>query len=126
MLKAMLNQLRLEMMEKLDLREKIELVKKLKAAPYNMSYGDIQKRTGLAKSTMHRWMTQPIGSLANKYFNVDNYLFAKMRMLKNYESQVKKYGLGWVKAIEGLAKFRGYIANCTYAESVQVIKEVDN
>lgn len=71
MIKILLNQLRLECMEKLDLKEKIKLVKKLRAKPYNLSYNDITKKTGLPKTTMHRWMTQPLGQLEYQTFNVD-------------------------------------------------------
>jgi len=63
--------------------------------------------------------------VAHKFFNIDDYFFEKMKLLREYESQVKKYGIDWVKAIEGLARFRGYLANCVYAEAVQIIKEVE-
>ncbi len=60
----------------------------------------------------------------NKFFDITDYVGQKTKIIRMYESQVDKYGLDWIKAIEALAKYRGYLAGTLYAESVMVVKEV--
>ncbi len=49
----------------------------------------------------------------------------KMNALKCHESQIEKFGNGFLEAIEGRARYRGYEIGCKYAECFEVIRAVN-
>jgi len=56
------------------------------------------------------------------YFDITETLEKKIAMLEAHESQLKKYGENWIKAMLGRAKLRGYECSADYAETFECLR----
>lgn len=56
------------------------------------------------------------------YSNITNSINMKIKTLKGYKSQYRKYGKEWIEAIKGRAKLRGFESNCNFAEVFEVVR----
>ena len=56
------------------------------------------------------------------YVDISPTIEIKMNALKCHESQVKKYGDGFLEAVEARAKHRGYEIKSKYAECFEIIR----
>ena len=56
------------------------------------------------------------------YVDVTGYLPHKLASLKAHVSQYEKYGPAWLEAIEGRARYRGFEAGVTHAETYEVVR----
>jgi len=61
---------------------------------------------------------------AQKFIDISHTIDAKMASLNAYETQLERYGTGWLEAIRGRAAHRGFQIGCRYAEAFQVVKEL--
>ncbi|MBI4519141.1 MAG: PIG-L family deacetylase [Deltaproteobacteria bacterium] len=61
---------------------------------------------------------------AQKFVDISDTIESKMGSLSCYETQLEKYGQGWLEAIRGRAAHRGFQIGCRYAEAFEVIKEI--
>lgn len=61
----------------------------------------------------------------NYFVDITETMELKMKSVKAHESQVEKFGIGWLEAIEGRSKFRGFQMNAKYAEAFTVGKIFD-
>ena len=59
------------------------------------------------------------------YVDITSTFNLKMDALKCHKSQIEKFGNGFLEAIEGRARYRGYEIGCKYAESFEVIRAVN-
>ena len=59
------------------------------------------------------------------YVDITSTFNLKMDALKCHKSQIEKFGNGFLEAIEGRARYRGYEMGCKYAESFEVIRAVN-
>lgn len=59
------------------------------------------------------------------YVDITSTFELKMDALKCHKSQIEKFGNGFLEAIEGRARYRGYEIGCKYAESYEVIRAVN-
>lgn len=61
----------------------------------------------------------------NYFVDITNYIDKKTAIMKLYESEVdKRPAPRSLENIEALATFRGSTANCQYAESFMLLKEI--
>ena len=61
----------------------------------------------------------------NMYFNVTNQIKEKIKALKFYKSEIRKYPHSRsLKALEALAKVRGVASGCKYAEAFIIVRKV--
>ena len=89
MKKALLNQLRIERFDRLDIVEKGLLVKKIRKK-YGYTYRELQKLTGIPHSTLVDWVT---GRQDNKGKNIHISFIMVYRKLKNMQpSDVDDWG----------------------------------
>ena len=56
------------------------------------------------------------------YVDITSTLDIKMNALKCHESQVKKYGDGFLEAVEARARHRGYEIGSKYAECFEIVR----
>jgi LmbE family N-acetylglucosaminyl deacetylase len=61
-----------------------------------------------------------------RYVDVSETIDRKIESLRAHASQVEKHGERWLDAVRGRAAYRGYEANCDYAEAFQVVKQHAN
>ena len=62
----------------------------------------------------------------NYYFEIDNEIKYKIKAMKFYKSELKKYPHSRsLKAIEALAKFRGISSGFKYAEGFVLVREIE-
>jgi len=61
---------------------------------------------------------------AQKYVDISDTIDHKMDSLACYETQLERYGRGWLEAIRGRAAHRGFQIGGRYAEAFQVVKEL--
>ena len=60
----------------------------------------------------------------NMYFNVTNQIKEKIKALKFYKSEIRKYPHSRsLKALEALAKVRGVASGCKYAEAFIIVRK---
>jgi LmbE family N-acetylglucosaminyl deacetylase len=59
------------------------------------------------------------------YVDISSTFDLKIEAIKCHKSQVEKFGNGFLEAIEGRARYRGYEIGCKYAESYEVIRAVN-
>lgn len=66
------------------------------------------------------------GFVPNYYVDISNYVEEKIRIMKNYKSEIKNSPFPRnEQAIKGLAKFRASACNVEYAEAFRIIKEIE-
>lgn len=56
------------------------------------------------------------------YVDITNSIKVKIKAIKKYKTQCKKYGENWLKAIKGRAKLRGFESNCNFAEAFEAVR----
>ena len=56
------------------------------------------------------------------YFDISDTLEKKIAMLEAHESQLKRYGENWIKAIIGRAKLRGFECGVEHAETFECLR----
>lgn len=61
---------------------------------------------------------------AQKFVDISDCIEHKMASLACYETQLERYGAGWLEAIRGRAAHRGFQIGRRYAEAFQVVKEI--
>jgi LmbE family N-acetylglucosaminyl deacetylase len=59
-----------------------------------------------------------------KFIDIGDTIDSKMASLECYETQLERYGQGWLEAIRGRAAHRGFQINRHYAEAFEVVKDV--
>jgi LmbE family N-acetylglucosaminyl deacetylase len=59
-----------------------------------------------------------------KFVDISDTIDSKMASLECYETQLERYGQGWLEAIRGRAAHRGFQIGCRYAEAFEVVKEL--
>jgi LmbE family N-acetylglucosaminyl deacetylase len=59
-----------------------------------------------------------------KFVDVSETIDCKMASLACYETQLERYGQGWLEAIRGRAAHRGFQIGRRYAEAFEVVKEL--
>jgi len=59
------------------------------------------------------------------YVDITSTFDLKIEALKCHKSQIEKFGSGFLEAIEGRARYRGYEIGSKYAESYEVIRAVN-
>ena len=59
-----------------------------------------------------------------KYVDISDSIDAKVASLRAYDTQLRRYGEGWIEAIRGRAAHRGFQMGRSYAEAFQVVKEI--
>lgn len=59
-----------------------------------------------------------------KFVDISDSIDQKMASLSCYETQLERYGQGWLEAIRGRAAQRGFQIGCQYAEAFEVVKEI--
>ena len=58
------------------------------------------------------------------YVDITSTFDLKINALKCHKSQIEKFGDGFLEAIEGRARYRGYEIGCKYAECFEVIRAI--
>ncbi len=61
---------------------------------------------------------------AQKFIDISDTIDSKMASLECYETQLERYGQGWLEAIRGRAAHRGFQIGRRYAEAFEVVKEL--
>jgi len=61
---------------------------------------------------------------AQKFVDISDTIDAKIQSLATYETQLDRYGQGWLEAVRGRAAHRGFQMGTRYAEAFQVVKEI--
>jgi N-acetylglucosamine malate deacetylase 1 len=61
---------------------------------------------------------------AQHFVDISESIDAKIGSLQCYETQVERYGPGWLEAIRGRAAHRGFQIGRRYAEAFEVVKEI--
>lgn len=61
---------------------------------------------------------------AQKFVDISDTIDRKMASLACHETQIERYGQGWLEAIRGRAAHRGFQIRRRYAEAFEVVKEV--
>lgn len=56
------------------------------------------------------------------YVDIGSHLDQKLASLKAHASQHRKYGDGWLEAVQARARHRGYEGGCRFAESFEVLR----
>jgi LmbE family N-acetylglucosaminyl deacetylase len=59
-----------------------------------------------------------------KFIDISDTIDSKMASLECYETQLERYGQGWLEAIRGRAAHRGFQIGRRYAEAFEVVKDV--
>ena len=59
-----------------------------------------------------------------KFIDIGDTIDSKMASLECYETQLERYGQGWLEAIRGRAAHRGFQIARHYAEAFEVVKDV--
>jgi LmbE family N-acetylglucosaminyl deacetylase len=59
-----------------------------------------------------------------KFIDISATIDTKMMSLECYETQLERYGQGWLEAIRGRAAQRGFQIGRRYAEAFEVVKDV--
>ena len=59
-----------------------------------------------------------------KFIDIGDTIDSKMASLECYETQLERYGQGWLEAIRGRAAHRGFQISRHYAEAFEVVKDV--
>jgi len=59
-----------------------------------------------------------------RFIDISDTIEKKMNSLAAYETQVERYGTGWLEAVRGRAAHRGFQIGKAYAEAFQVVKHV--
>jgi len=59
-----------------------------------------------------------------RFIDISDTIDKKMDSLASYETQVDRYGPGWMEAVRGRAAHRGFQIGRAYAEAFQVVKHV--
>jgi len=63
----------------------------------------------------------PYSFTGNTFVDISDTMEAKLESVKAYKSQAQRYK-GWLKAIEGLAAFRGHQIGVKYAEAFESVR----
>lgn len=61
---------------------------------------------------------------AQKFVDISETIERKMASLACHETQIERYGQGWLDAIRGRAALRGFQMRQRYAEAFEVVKEI--
>jgi LmbE family N-acetylglucosaminyl deacetylase len=61
---------------------------------------------------------------AQKFIDISETIERKMASLACHETQIERYGQGWLEAIRGRAAHRGFQIRQRYAEAFEVVKEI--
>lgn len=61
---------------------------------------------------------------AQKFIDISDTIDRKMASLACHETQIERYGQGWLEAIRGRAAHRGFQIRQRYAEAFEVVKEI--
>lgn len=67
----------------------------------------------------------PYGFQANYFVDISDTVETKIKSVMAHKSQVEKFGYGWIDAIYGRAKLRGFQINVDYAEAFHIVKMLD-
>lgn len=59
-----------------------------------------------------------------KFVDISDTIDSKMASLECYETQLERYGQGWLEAIRGRAAHRGFQMGRQYAEAFEVVKDM--
>jgi LmbE family N-acetylglucosaminyl deacetylase len=59
-----------------------------------------------------------------RFVDISNTIEEKMDSLASYETQVARYGPGWLEAVRGRAAHRGFQIGRAYAEAFEVVKQI--
>ena len=59
-----------------------------------------------------------------RFVDISDTVDSKMISLECYETQLERYGQGWLEAIRGRAAHRGFQIGRRYAEAFEVVKDV--
>lgn len=59
-----------------------------------------------------------------KFIDIGDTIDSKMASLECYETQLERYGQGWLEAIRGRAAHRGFQIARHYAEAFEVVKDI--
>jgi len=59
-----------------------------------------------------------------KFVDISDTIDTKMTSLECYETQLERYGQGWLEAIRGRAAHRGFQIGRRYAEAFEVVKDI--
>lgn len=66
----------------------------------------------------------PYSLECNYFVDISDTIELKIKSIKVYKSQLEKFGDGWIEAIYGRAKLRGYQINVKHAEAFQIVKMI--
>jgi LmbE family N-acetylglucosaminyl deacetylase len=61
---------------------------------------------------------------AQKFVDISGTIERKMTSLACHETQIERYGQGWLEAVRGRAAHRGFQIRRRYAEAFEVVKEI--
>ncbi len=59
-----------------------------------------------------------------RFVDISDTIDQKIASLAAYETQVERYGPGWLEAVRGRAALRGFQMGTAYAEAFQVVKHI--
>lgn len=68
----------------------------------------------------------PYGFQCNYFVDISDTIEIKTKSILAYKSQIKKFGTGWIDAIQGRAQLRGFQINVEYAEAFHIVKMINN
>ncbi len=66
----------------------------------------------------------PYGFETNYFVDISDTIEIKIESIKAHESQLDKFGDGWIDAVYGRAQLRGFQINTRYAEAFKVVKMI--
>lgn len=67
----------------------------------------------------------PGGFKAQSFVDISEFIDDKIRSIMAHQSQQEVLGDGWLEGVRGRAMYRGYQINVAYAESFEVVKEIE-
>ncbi len=67
----------------------------------------------------------PYGFETNYFIDISDTIETKIKSIKSYNSQLKKFGPNWINAIYGRARLRGFQINVNYAEAFHIVKKIN-
>lgn len=62
---------------------------------------------------------------SNYFVDITDTMEIKIKSVQAHKSQIQKFGKGWIDAIYGRAKLRGFQISTEYAEAFQIVKMID-
>ncbi len=67
----------------------------------------------------------PGGFRAQSFVDISDFIDHKIRSIQAHKSQWEIHGDWWLQGVRGRAMYRGFQINVSYAESFEVIKEIE-